>query len=80
VDRIRGLSLFSGIGGIDIALSPWVRTVAYCEIDQYSQATLMSRMRSGEIDRAPIFTDVSMLNKGGELEAAGIEILHGGFP
>ena len=30
---LNGLSLFSGIGGLDVALSKWVQSVAYCEID-----------------------------------------------
>lgn len=33
--RINGLDLFSGIGGIALALHPWVQTVAYCEIEKY---------------------------------------------
>lgn len=33
---LNGLSLFTGIGGIDLALSEWVRPVAYCEIEQYA--------------------------------------------
>ena len=35
--RINGLDLFSGIGGIALALHPWVQTVAYCEIEKYPQ-------------------------------------------
>jgi tRNA/tmRNA/rRNA uracil-C5-methylase (TrmA/RlmC/RlmD family) len=33
---LNGLDLFSGIGGITLALAPWVRPVAYCEIDEYA--------------------------------------------
>lgn len=36
--KLNGLSLFSGIGGIDVALSKHVRTVTYCEIDKYCQS------------------------------------------
>jgi DNA-cytosine methyltransferase len=42
--KLKGLSLFSGIGGIELALSDWVETKAYCEIDPYAQAVLRSRM------------------------------------
>jgi DNA (cytosine-5)-methyltransferase 1 len=49
VDKLRGLSLFSGIGGIDLALEPWVETVAYCEADRYAQAVLLSQMSEGQL-------------------------------
>ncbi len=74
---LNGLDLFSGIAGIGIALSPWVRTIAYCEADRYAQAVLLSRMESGEIDRAPIWDDVRTL-KGDMLPR--IDIISGGFP
>lgn len=74
---LHGLDLFSGIGGISVALSPWVRTLAYCERDRYAQAVLLSRMRSGHIDRAPIWDDVETL-QGKDLPR--IDIIFGGFP
>lgn len=74
---MNGLDLFSGIGGIGIALEPWVRTVAYCERDQYAQSVLLSRMRSGDIDIAPIWDDVTTLR--GEM-LPRISIISGGFP
>lgn len=60
---LNGLDLFSGIGGISIALSKWVRPIAYCEIDPYCQAVLLSRMASGELVHAPIWDDVTNLDK-----------------
>ena len=75
---IHGLDLFSGIGGIGIALSEWVRTIAYCEQDKYAQGVLLSRMQSNDIDRAPIFTDVRGLR--GEHFATKPDIIFGGFP
>jgi site-specific DNA-cytosine methylase len=42
--RINGLDLFSGIGGIALALHPWVQTVAYCEIEKYPQKVLLKNM------------------------------------
>jgi DNA (cytosine-5)-methyltransferase 1 len=71
------LDLFSGIGGIGLALSPWVRTIAYCEQDRYAQGTLLSRMRSGEIDTAPIWDDVRTLRAE---HLPRIDIISGGFP
>lgn len=74
---MNGLDLFSGIGGIGLALEPWVRTVAYCEQDRYAQSVLLSRMQSGEIDRAPIWDDVTTLRA--EL-LPRVDIIFGGFP
>jgi DNA (cytosine-5)-methyltransferase 1 len=75
---LNGLSLFSGIGGIDLALSGYVRPIAYCEIDRYAQGVLLSRMREGSIDTAPIATDVRKLR--GSDFTIRIDIIYGGFP
>lgn len=76
-DMLNGLDLFSGIGGISVALKDWVHTVAYCERDRYAQAVLLSRMLSGDIDRAPIWDDITTLR--GEM-LPPIDIIYGGFP
>ncbi len=75
---MNGLSLFSGIGGIDLALSEWVRPILYCENERYSQAVLLSRMSDGQLARAPIWDDVCSL-RGDEL-AGQVDIVYGGFP
>lgn len=74
---MNGLDLFSGIGGISLALSPWVRTIAYCENDDYAQGVLLSRMADGQLDVGPIWDDVRTLS-GGMLPR--VEIITGGFP
>lgn len=74
---MHGLDLFSGIGGISSALEKWVRTVAYCESDRYAQGVLLSRMQSGDLDRAPIWDDVRTLRS--EMLPT-IDIIFGGFP
>jgi DNA (cytosine-5)-methyltransferase 1 len=76
-EKLNGLDLFSGIGGISQALAPWVRTVAYCERDRYAQAVLLSRMERGEIDTAPIWDDVTTLKVN---PLPFIDIVSGGFP
>jgi DNA (cytosine-5)-methyltransferase 1 len=76
--RINGLDLFSGIGGIALALHPWVQTVAYCEIEKYPQKVLLKNMENGNLDPAPIYPDVTTL-KGKDLEHR-IDIITGGFP
>jgi len=74
---LNGLDLFSGIGGLTLALSEWVRPVAYCECDRYCQAVLLSRMRDGRLPRGPIWDDIKTL-KGDMLPS--IDITYGGFP
>jgi DNA (cytosine-5)-methyltransferase 1 len=76
--KLRGLDLFSGIGGISLALQPWVETVAYCEIEPYCQAVLLERMQSGDLDIAPIWPDVTTLNR--EVLDTQLDIIFGGFP
>ena len=75
---MNGLDLFSGIGGAALALSRYVRPVAYCEIDRAAQAILLTRMASGDIPTAPIWDDVSTL-RGRDIPYK-IDIITGGFP
>jgi DNA (cytosine-5)-methyltransferase 1 len=74
---LNGLSLFSGIGGIDLALSEWVRPVAYCEIEPYAAGVLFSRMLDGSLPTAPVFPDVTKLTAD---ILPPIDIIYGGFP
>ena len=75
---LNGISLFSGIGGIDLALSEWVRTICYCENDRYAQAVLLSRMHDGSLHRAPIWDDVCTFETKPFEEM--VDIIFGGFP
>lgn len=77
MDKLNGLDLFSGIGGISIALQQWVTTVAYCERDRYAQGVLLSRMAEGSLDYAPIWDDVTTLHAD---NLPSIDIIFGGFP
>ena len=75
---LNGLDLFSGIGGISVALKEWVRPVAYCEIDPYCQGVLLSRMAEGRLPKAPISEDIRSITG---LDFSGnIHIIYGGFP
>ncbi len=76
---LNGLDLFSGIGGITLALAPWVHPIAYCEIDRYAQSVLLSRMADTAIPTAPIWDDVRTLQKS-TLSDWPIDIIYGGFP
>lgn len=74
---LNGLDLFSGGGFASESLAPWVRTIAYCEIDRAKQDILLSRMLRGEIESAPIWDDITSL-RGEQLPS--IDIVTGGFP
>lgn len=75
--KLNGLDLFSGIGGLTIALDAWVKPIAYCENDRYAQGVLLSRMESGDLPVAPIWDDTTTL-QGYFLPR--IDIIYGGFP
>jgi len=76
--NLRTISLFSGVGGLDLA-GKWcgVKTVCYCENDRYAQGVLMSRMRSGNLDAGPVWDDVATFDG---KAWRGVEIVSGGFP
>lgn len=75
---LNGLDLFSGIGGITLALDRIVRPIAYCEADKYCQAVLLSRMRDGSIPSAPIWDNVETLQAANLPKE--IDIISTGFP
>jgi len=78
--KYRTLDLFSGIGGISLGLQRWCKTVCYCEIDPYACGVLIKNMAEGNIDTAPIWSDVTTLGQT-ELDAIGrIDCITGGFP
>ncbi len=75
---LNGLDLFSGVGGISVALKQWVRPIAYCEIDPYCQATLLTQMASSQLFCAPIWDDVKTM--AGTPFKEYVDIIYGGFP
>jgi DNA (cytosine-5)-methyltransferase 1 len=75
---LNGLDLFSGIGGISLALKDYVRPIAYCEINSYCQSVLLSQMARGNIRTAPIWDDITALDAG-EFESE-VDVIYGGFP
>lgn len=79
---MKALSLFSGIGGIDLA-GEWagIETVAFCEREPFCQKVLKKHWPD-----TPIYDDVCTLTKE-RLEAdevivrgQSIDLIHGGFP
>lgn len=57
---MNGLSLCSGVGGIELGLSlvGGFRTVGYVEKDPYCQKVLRARIADGYLDDAPIWDDL----------------------
>ncbi|WP_083942814.1 DNA cytosine methyltransferase [Sphingomonas soli] len=78
MEPYKVLSLFAGIGGIDLGLerTGGFETVALCEFDREAQATLRARFPG-----VPIYDDVRELT-GDRLRADGIRptAIVGGFP
>ena len=70
---MRGLSVFSGIGGLDLA-AEWagIEPVAFCEIDSYCQKVLKKHWPG-----VPIFNDI--FNLSGD-DVGAVDIIYGGFP
>ena len=80
MQTLKGFSICSGIGGLDIAFQSeyiGVQTIGYCEIEPYAQAILHSRMRDGWLDSAPIWPDIKTLE---ESTIGNVDIIYGGIP
>lgn len=75
---INGLDLFSGIGGITIGLSQWVKPICYVEIDKYAQGVLISRIKEKKLPDAPIWDDIKTFD--GYPFRDVVDIIYGGFP
>lgn len=72
-----------------MALSEYVRPVAYCEIDSYCQSVLLQRMSEGHLPKAPIWDDIRTFPILGEtsveicgevVDLPAVDIISGGFP
>jgi DNA (cytosine-5)-methyltransferase 1 len=73
---VRALDLFTGYGGITLALQDYVEPIAYVEIEEYAQRIIAERMADGSLPRAPILADVKNVRG-----SFGIcDIIYGGFP
>jgi len=78
---ITHLSLCSGYEGIGIGLQrvlPNLREIAYVEREGFPVANLVAKMEAGELDPAPVFTDVKTFPYG--RFRGCVDILSGGFP
>ncbi len=78
---ITHLSLCSGYEGIGLGLRrvlPNLREIAYVEREGFVIANLVAKMEAGELDAAPVFTDVKTFPYG--KFRGQVDILSGGFP
>jgi hypothetical protein len=77
--RLKCADLFSGTGGISLALGTMFKTVLYCEIDPECRAVLEKNMQRGRLERAEIVHDVRTI-QGSKLASLGIKAITAGFP
>ena len=80
-ERITHLSLCSGYEGIGLGLRrvlPNLREIAYVEREGFAVANLVAKMEAGELDAAPVFTDVKTFPY--RKFRGCVDILSGGFP
>lgn len=78
LEKIYGLDLFAGIGGLTLAIQDWVEPIAYCENDKYAQSVLLSRMSERKLPMAPIWDNIRTLKP--SVLPIKPEIVYGGFP
>jgi len=61
-NTITTIEMCAGYGGIGLGLKnifgERLRTIAYCELEGYAQANLISKMEKGLLDAAPIWNDL----------------------
>ena len=74
---LNGLDLFTGIGGLTLGISEWVRPIAYCEIDPYCQGVILSRIGTNDLPNAPIWDDIKTFPI---KYSKCIDIIYAGFP
>lgn len=78
---VYGLSLCSGIGGLDLGLRlviPGYSTVCYVEIETFCQDILLARMADGILERAPIWSDLKSFDA--RPWNGLVDVVHGGYP
>jgi len=76
-----GLSLCSGAGGLDLALTlamPTYRTVGHVERETFAAAILVARMEDAALDSAPVWDDVGTFD--GRPWRNVVDIVTAGYP
>ncbi len=78
---MNGLALCAGIGGLELGLCrvwPDLRTVCWVERDHFAASILVSRMREGALDEAPVWDDLSTFN--GAAWRGCVDLVSAGYP
>lgn len=77
---IHSISLFSGIGGLDLGveLATGSRVVCYVEREVFAASVLAARMRDGAIAPAPVWSDVATFDA--RAWRGRVDLVTGGFP
>ena len=78
---MNGLSLCSGIGGLDLGISlavPDYKAICYVEREAYPAAILVTRMQEGTLSEAPIWDSIETFR--GKPWRGKVSIITAGFP
>lgn len=76
-NKLDFVDVFSGIGGISLALKDYTNTILYCEQNAYCQAVLTDRMEEGLLDVSPIHSNICTLHLS---KRSAPKMIGGGFP
>lgn len=75
---LRSLSLCAGIGGIDLGLAEWSRSVCYLEREAFAASVLVARMEDAALDRAPVWSDLRTFDA--RAWRGSVDLVTGGYP
>ena len=81
LEEFRCISLCTGYAGIELGLRrviPNLRTVAYVEVEAFACANLVAKIEKGELDAAPVWTDIKTFPTKAFRDR--IHIITAGFP
>ena len=60
---MNGISLFTGVAGLELAIDPIATCRLYCEKHPFCQTILRERMRTGDLQEAPVHEDIRTLDR-----------------
>lgn len=75
---LRSLQLCAGYDGFSLALRGIARSVCYVERDAYAASVIISRIREGQLDDAPIWDDIETFD--GAAWNGSVDLITAGIP
>lgn len=72
---LKTIDLFSGVGGITLALSGFATPVMYCDVDPIARTSLQYSIKNKRLPKAPIEEDVKCIKI-----VPKVDMVVGGFP